>query len=267
DQLFLHSFEVTFHIIQLYFERSLQPINIILAFDSLFNLVVGVLNFVLVLLLDLGYCPNKALIVFWEMFSGIQKWDISLICMFFFLKVVPGKKQVFLRLKRHFSKVVLAILLTGCVFSLCTSILTVFWEENFCETAPPSSGNISYSQLPYTLTTTKAVLKLISYTIVFTIMVFTSGALMIHLVRHVKKMGGNNSELKCPSQHGVARAAVLIFFLALEYAICASLRHSFFTVTEMLFCISVQSVFLLKVILDELMSVWQQDRWCIKTEM
>nr|XP_023687422.1 taste receptor type 2 member 42-like [Paramormyrops kingsleyae] len=161
-----------------------------------------------------------ALLFLWEVTSGIQKWVTSLICVFFYLKIVPGKSPIFLWMKSHFSFLVVNIILVGIVCSLITSIIDLFFEEHHDESV--EGLNCSYTKLPPSLSVLKLFWKSFNYSSVLALMVFSSGALMAHLIAHMRKMQGNNQL----NQHGVARAAFMIFFLAFEFVVCAIARHT-----------------------------------------
>uniref|UniRef100_A0A3B3TEV6 Taste receptor type 2 n=1 Tax=Paramormyrops kingsleyae TaxID=1676925 RepID=A0A3B3TEV6_9TELE len=200
--------------------RHLQTIDVIVTLIILSNLLAGVLNIIVVLLLSLHLCPHMALLFLWEVTSGIQKWVTSLICVFFYLKIVPGKSPIFLWMKSHFSFLVVNIILVGIVCSLITSIIDLFFEEHHDESV--EGLNCSYTKLPPSLSVLKLFWKSFNYSSVLALMVFSSGALMAHLIAHMRKMQGNNQL----NQHGVARAAFMIFFLAFEFVVCAIARHT-----------------------------------------
>uniref|UniRef100_A0A8C9RFF7 Taste receptor type 2 n=1 Tax=Scleropages formosus TaxID=113540 RepID=A0A8C9RFF7_SCLFO len=232
---FSNLFIVISSAIDIYMERSLQPVEVLLAFNSLCNLAVCMLNFVMVLLLAFNFCPHISLMFFWESSSGIQKWSASLVCMFFFFKILPMKNRVGLWLKSHFCMVLTCVFIVGCLSCFSTSVIDLFSEEWHNETSPQVSGNCSFTRLSRSLSVVKLVIKVVSYTSVLFLMIFPSGALMVHLVGHVRKMRGNMSEKNCASQDGVTRAAFMIFFLSLEFIACITARHVLSIIYENVF--------------------------------
>ncbi|KAJ8384850.1 hypothetical protein AAFF_G00197600 [Aldrovandia affinis] len=166
------------------------------------------------------------LLFLWELSSGMQIWNIVLICVFYCLKIIPGWGTTFLLLKRNFSSVAVTILLVGFTFTLATCFIDTYRETPLNGTLRFHNGTCSHIELPDRLIPARLSIIYLMYTIVLTLVISSCWAVVAHLRSHMKRMRGNQSEVGGAKQEGIARVALMIFLLAVEFVVCTIVRHT-----------------------------------------